>query len=232
MTFEKALATTNSAAQATLIDAMVEWWMATDRQDAIAQITTNPGQDLAGIKNSTVSGLTCLAAALYCNPETLISETDLGVLSMVSPEMIVESLHAIHTKWIEDNFTPRRWAEKYFKGQLPQYRKTAKISWTEVSKDLLFIAEYLQAGNAQVTDNEIQSAFIKFAEYDSSDDDLAGIRRKAMSFAPDIIQWIKKFRDGLDPVKKASMIDTINQFLDDHSDPIEIVEIMIAAVVA
>ena len=225
------LATRNSAAQKTLIRAMLEWWMASNQEDAISQIEQNPGQDLAGISNSVLAGLKALAAELWVEAEALLEERNIEVLKYATPAQIVMALHAIHTQWIEDNFSARRWAEKYFKSQLPQYRKTAKLEWQEVAKDLLFISEYLKAGGNTVTEDEVKVAFEAYAAANAEDDDLAGIAVKARTFAPDIIAEIELFRAKLDPVKKAAMVSAIDEFLSQHEDGAEIMEIMIQAVV-
>lgn len=230
-TFENMLATANSAAQNTLINAMVEWWMAKDHEDAKEKINAAPGSDLAGITNSVVSGLTALAEQLGIDSNELISEEKLHALEAATPEQIVIALDAIHRQWVSDNFTARRWAEKFFKGQLPQYRKTAKLAWDEVVKDLLFIADYLiKGGNFICSNEEIQSAFVVYAEENSDDSDLTFIEKQARTFAPEIIEWIVAFRDKLDPEKKASQIEEINKFLDEHTDGAEIMEIMIKSV--
>lgn len=230
--FENMLATTNSCAQETLATAMVEWWMANDYADAIQQITAAPGSDLADIKNSVVSGISVLAKALDVEPNELISEEKLMVLVEATPAQIVMALNAIHIQWISDNFTARRWGEKFFKGQLPQYRKTAKIAWSEAVKDLLFIAEYLRKGGNTCSNEEIQGAFEAYAGANSADDDLEAIATKARTFAVDIIEAIKAYRAELDPKKKAEQIAEIDNFLAEHSDGAEIMEIMIAAVIA
>jgi len=221
------LATTNSSAQNTLANAMIEWWMASDKDDALKQINANPGSDLAGITNSVVSGLTALAELLGVDSNLLISEENLTVLSVATPEQIVIALDAIHKQWIIDNFTARRWGEKFFNGQLQQYRKTAKIVWSEVVKDLLFIAEYLIKGNNICSNEDIQIAFEAFALANSEDDDLEGIADKARTFAPDIVDAIKAYRAKLDPEKKAKQIAEIDNFLAEHPNGTEIIEIML-----
>ena len=226
---ERMLKTTGTAAQETLISAMLEWWMASDRDDALSQIVAAPGKDLAGIKNSVIAGLASLAESLEVKLEDLLSEERLVVLSDAMASDVVKALDAIHLQWIEDNFTARRWAEKFFKGQLGQYRKTAKLPWSEVEKDLLFIKEYLKEYRS-FDDDDLQESFEEYAEVNSSDDDLEAIASKASSFAPEIIDWIVKFRDNLDPVKKAELITEINDFLSKHQDGAEIMKIMIEAV--
>lgn len=228
--FNEMLATANSAAQNTLINAMLEWWMANDREDALKQINAAPGSDLAGIENSVLAGLTALAEQLGIDSNELISEAKLDALAAATPAQIMIALDAIHRQWISDNFTARRWAEKYFKGQLPQYRKTAKLAWSEVVKDLLFIAEYLNDGGNICSKEEIQSAFVVYAAENADDSDMTFVEKQARTFAPEITEWIVAFRDKLDPVKKAEQIAEINKFLDEHTDGAEIMEIMIAAV--
>lgn len=231
MAINNMLATRNSAAQKTLIRAMLEWWMASNQEDAISQIEQNPGQDLAGISNSVLAGLKALAAELWVEAEALLEERNIEVLKYATPAQIVMALHAIHTQWVADNFSSRRWGEKYFKGQLPQYRKTAKLEWKEVAKDLLFISEYLKAGGNTCTEEEIQAAFVEYCAANAEDDDMQAIASKARTFAPDIIAEIELFREKLDPVKKAAMVSAIDEFLSQHEDGAEIMEIMIQAVV-
>lgn len=231
--FATMLATNESATFKTLADAMCEWWMASDRADAVRQIVAAPGEDLAGIKNSVVSGLTVLADALGVDVEDLLSEEKIQLLREVTATQVVAALNAIHTTWIEDNFSARRWAEKYFNGQLFQYRKTAKLPWKEVKKDLLFIAEYLTEGGNTGSDEEMQVAFAEFAAANSEDDDMDAIAVRAREFAPAIIEQIQVFRGKQDPTKEKgqAMIARIDDFLSQHTDGGEIMEIMIAAVV-
>lgn len=72
--FETMLAIDGSAAQETLANAMVVWWMARDKEDALKQIEAAPGEDLAGIKNSVIAGLSSLANSLGVGIEQLIEE--------------------------------------------------------------------------------------------------------------------------------------------------------------
>lgn len=230
MNFENMLKTNNSCAQETLAKAMVEWWMATDHEDAIQQINAAGGADLAGIQNSVISGLSALAEALGVQADELIYEENLAVLERVTPEQIVNALNAIHVQWVRDNFTAKRWGEKFFKGQLSQYRKTAKIAWSEAVKDLLFISEYLKKGGNTYSEEEIKVAFEAYAEANSKDDDLVAIAILAHTFAGDIVDSIKAYRGKLDPKKKAAQVEEIDRFLAEHSDGAEIMSIMIEAV--
>lgn len=228
--FEKQLATVGTCAQVTLIDAMCEWWMAADRDDAFNQIKANSGVDLAGISNSVISGLEKAAQLLDIDSFELVSENSLEMLVKLTAEQIVLMLDEIHIQWIEDNFNAKRWAQKYFKGQLFQYRKTSRIPFGELEKDLLFVDRYLSAGYNRVTRREIQQVFQQYATADQGEEDLIAIAEKARTFAPEIIHWIEVYRDSLNPEKKAKEIEVINQFLAVHSDPEEIMEIMISAV--
>lgn len=227
--FETMLAIDGSAAQETLANAMVVWWMARDKEDALKQIEAAPGEDLAGIKNSVIAGLSSLANSLGVGIEQLIEEQQLNLLEKATPRNIVEALNAIHLQWIEDNFTARRWAEKFFKGQLGQYRKTAKLPWAEVEKDFLFIEVYLR-DSFQWTEKAVQWDFHMYALEHNADDDLETIAEKARTFAPEIIDWIVAYRDKLDPMKKAVQIADINEFLSKHQNGAEIMEIMIKVV--
>ena len=226
--FEKMLNTCGSAAQETLIDALINWGMANDRDDAMRQIHEHPGEDLAGITNSVFAGLKALADKLGVDVEDLVSEK-LDVLGLATPMQVIKACNAIHVKWIEDNFTARRWAEKFFKGQLPQYRKTSKLPWREVLSDLFFIRRYLEKGGNWYGEEELKDAFELYEVVESKDDDQADIIVKAMTFAPEIQKWIIAYRDKLDPEKKQSQISEIDEFLAKGYDGSEIMEIMIAA---
>lgn len=228
--FETMLETMNSCAQETLIDAMCEQWMASDRADALKQIQANPGIDLAGIEGSVVSGLKKAAGLLKVDADELISEKCLEALANLSAPEIVLVLNAIHVQWIEDNFSAKRWAQKYFKHQLFQYRKTSRISFEEVEKDLLFVQRYLEAGKCSVNKAEIEEAFEVYVDTDKSESDLDVIAKRARTFAPEIIHFIQVYRDSLNPEKKAAEIAEINEFLAAHTNPEEIMEIMISAV--
>ena len=228
--FENMLATSGSAAQETLIDALTNWWMAADREDAIRQIEAAPGEDLAGIENSVYAGLSVLAELPGIEMDDLINEKNLSGLADASPIDIVFALDAIHTQWIDDNFSAKRWAEKYFNGQLFQYRKTAKLPWRELLSDLLFIRRYLKRGGNTCSEEEIQEAFELYAQLHDDDDDLEEISEKARIFADEIINWISAYRNKLDSVKKSQQIAEINEFLSKHQDGAEIMEIMIESV--
>lgn len=229
--FNEKIATKGSCAQETLADAMCNWWMASNRQDAYQQIQAAPGQDLAGIENSVTAGLRSLADSLGVELKELLLEKKLQVLASATPEMIIKALDAIHIQWIADNFSARRWAEKYFKHQLGQYRKTAKLDWPTVMLDLLFIQRYLCTGGNAVAVEELQQAFAVYSAVNSSDEDLSQIAERARTFSGEIVSWIIAYRDKLDPEKKAEQINEINDFLAHQKDGAEIMEIMISAVV-
>lgn len=226
--FVDALARPGSAAQETLVKAMVEWWMATDRNEALAQINAHPGSDLAGIENSVVSGLTEAANILVCSLEDLISERDLTPLAKLTPFEILSILDSIHTQWIEDNFSARRWAEKYFKGQLFQYRATSNLPWKEVAKDLLFIQEYLTAAGCTVTEEDLKEAFALEVAALKGDQDLHETALRAVALADDIIPAIIAFREK--SAKKPELVAKIDAFLALHPDPVEIMGIMVKSI--
>lgn len=225
--FEINLETKGTAAQNTLVAAMLEWWMASDKNDALRQIAEKPGEDLAGISNSVFAGLNKLAEIAGCPAENLISECDLNPLKDVTSFDIIEALDAIHGQWIEDNFTARRWAEKYFKGQLPQYRKTAKIGFSEAKKDLLFIQEYFVKAGNPINIEEIELAYRTYATSNAVNDDVTGIATRAMKFAPEIIDRIRDFREKSS--NKPQLVQQIDGFLADHTDPQQIMLTMIDA---
>ncbi len=222
---------TGTAAQRTLINAMCEWWMASNKDDALAQIAAAPGQDLAGITNSVVSGLVALAEALRVPVEVLTTEENLSELRNATAEQIVFALDSIHQQWIEDNFSEKRWAQKYFKGQLGQYRKTSKIGFTEAIKDLLFIAEFLKTGGSPVTVEEVEVAYQQFAKADASDDDLVTVATRAREQLDpeEVLRQMKAFRDSLDPEKKADLISKIDAFIQDTPED-QVIDMLLAAV--
>ena len=226
-TFENKLRTWDSCAQDTLIEAMLKWYLAVDEYDARRQIAAEPGIDLAGIKNSVVAGLTMAANLLNVEPVQLISEEKLGVLKRLTASQIVEVLDAIHLQWIEDNFNAKRWAEKYFNGQLFQYRKTTRIPWAEVEKDLLFVQKYLIAGGTEVSVEEIKAAFDERVAADTAEDDLPVIKARAMTLADEIIPQLKAFQQLK---AKPEVAPKVAAFLEEHHDPIEIMEIMVSSI--
>lgn len=222
--FEEMLAVENSAAQETLAAAMVEWWMATDQQDALQKIRANSGKDLAGIQSSVLAGLTACAEILDCSLESLVLETDLKLLKKLTAGDVILILDAIHKQWVEDNFNARRWAEKFFKNQLVQYRKTAKLSWDEVRKDYLFIESYLKAAGNIFEEQELYVAFTEYATKNSADDDLETLE-KAREFETEILGEIQKFREKSDG--KVEVVARIDGFLKLTSEPSEIIDKMI-----
>jgi len=139
---------------------------------------------------------------------------------------IVEVLDAIHLQWIEDNFTAKRWAEKYFKGQLPQYRKTSRIDWTEVVKDLLFMQKYLIAGGSEVSVEEIEAAFGEYVADDTAEDDIPAIKARAMTLAEEIIPQMEAFKLKAKPEIAAK----VKAFLEEHQNPDEIMRIMVSSI--
>jgi len=205
---------------------MCEWWMAKDENDAKQQIAAAPGSDLAGIKNSVVAGLTKAANLLKVDPAQYISEENLTSLKNLTAAEIVDVLDAIHLQWIEDNFTAKRLAEKYFKGQLPQYRKTSRNVWTEVLKDLLFVYQYLIAGGSKVSVEEIESAFGEYVAADTAEDDIPAIKARAMTLANEIIPQMKAFKLKAKPDLAAE----VEKFLDEHTDPVEIMDILVSSI--
>ena len=224
-TFRELLKTNGSCAQETLAAAMIEWWMAADKYDAMKKISNAPGCDLAGIANSVLAGLTQAATLLECDPEQLISESDIAVLQNLTAMQIVEVLNAIHLQWIEDNFTAKRWAEKYFKGQLGQYRKTSRIPFEELVKDLLFVQQYLTAAGCEVSVEEIHAAFDTYVTADTNDDDVFSLVSRAKKLAPEIISQM----EALIGRAKPEIANQVEDFLAEHNDPEEIMDILVVS---
>lgn len=214
------LATKDSCAAQTLAKAMVNWWMASTEEEAYKQIEANPGEDLAGISNSVIAGLTSIADQLGIPAEDLIEEKDLSVLGALTAEQVVLALDSIHVQWIDDNLTARRWAEKYFKRQLGQFRKTSKLPFEEVSKDLLFIQQYLNEGGSTLTTQEIEEAFNAYCAADTDDMDLDFIREVAKTFKSEIISEMEAFAKKAKP----EIAEEVRSFLSVHNNPIEIIE--------
>ena len=218
----------DSCAQRTLATAMVQWCMAKDYADAYSMINENLGEDLAGIETSIRAGLTCLAEDLNVPADDFISEKDLGPLYNATADQIIRALNCIHLQWISDNFTARRWAEKFFKGQLGQYRKTSKISFDELVKHLLFIQDYLKSGGCNVSIEEIRKAFEEFCFYDPGDEDLIDILCKAWDFRYQITDEIIRFRKK--SYKKPELVSKIDAFLEEYTTPEERVSEMLAVI--
>lgn len=228
--FEEMLAVTGSCAQATLASAMVEWNIAENASEAIRKIKASPGEDLAGIKSSVIVGLSSFSNSTGARLEELISESDIEVLQMVTPEEIVLALDAIHATWVRENLTVRHWVEKYFKMELDQYRKTAKLPWYEVKKDLLFISKYLENGKCMWTKYDIFKAFEEYS-HKSPDDDLEDIQEKVRSFAPDIVEEIIRYKYELSFHEMLIMYPIIDKFLSRYYDAEEIVEVMLSTII-
>ena len=185
----------NAAAQATQIDAMTSWGFAHNNEAAKAKIAAEPEKDHAGIIPSVYAGLAEFAEITGTCLDLYIEEIDLTPLAGLTAADIVQGLVAIHKQWVNDNFTPNRLIEKHVRGQLGQYRKTADISWDEVSKDLLFVKRYLELAGSTVTEDEIKTAFQDYADQaDDSDPQLDYLKAMARKdFGDLIIPAIQKF---------------------------------------
>jgi len=227
--FKKTLETNGSVAQATLLSVLCEGGY--DAREAEVLVMSNPGEDLAGIKDYVVAGLSSLAESIGIKPEDFINESRLKYLSTVLPDEIVRAIDAIHRQWVEDNFTPKCFAENFFNKQLFKYRNTENISWEEAEKHLVYIFPYIIIGGG-FCGEEVEIAFQKYSKNNSSDEDLEAIEAKVRSFENDIVDAINAYRVKLDPIKESDKIAEIQKFLKEHSDAKEIIDIMIAAITA
>ena len=177
-----------TAAQETEISAMLNWKIASSREEAIAQIEANADNpDLAEIAGSVLAAIG--------DKEDIIKETDFSSMAGKTAMDIVEILDKIHVAWVLDNINAKRLAQKYFKGQLFQYNSTGNISWSEVKKDYLFIASYIAKSGNKRSEQELEDAFEAYsykAHYTPRFDEDVDIMFR--NCAPFIIAEIEKYR--------------------------------------
>lgn len=209
-----------SAARETEVSAMINWYMASSRDDAIAQIEAHPGKDLADIAGSVLHGIPFQEA---------LEETDFTKVKEASATEIIAWLDNIHTAWAFENIRPDRLAQKLCKEQLFQYLATANIPWNEVVKDYLFVAQYVAKSGNPVTEKELEATFDTWKvenrekpEFDATVDSMF------RACAPQIVSAIEAYRDTLDSKKAADKVAEINSYLERHNfDGNSIVEEMI-----
>lgn len=198
-----------SVAQETAISAMINWYMASSPEDAIAQIEAHPGEDLADIAGSVLNGIPFQEA---------LEETDFTKVKKASATAIIGWLDNIHTAWTFENIRPNRLAQKLCKEQLFQYLSTANIPWNEVVKDYLFVAQYVAKSGNPVTIKELEAAFDAWKvenrekpEFDATVDSMF------RACAPQIVSAIEAYRDTLDKKKAADKVAAINSYLERHN---------------
>lgn len=198
-----------SVAQKTAISAMINWYMASSPEDAIAQIEAHPGEDLAGISGSVLHGIPFQEA---------LEETDFTKVKEASATEIIGWLDNIHTAWTFENIRPNRLAQKLCKEQLFQYLATANIPWNEVVKDYLFVAQYVAKSGNPVTIKELEAAFDAWKvenrekpEFDATVDSMF------RACAPQIVSAIEAYRDTLDKKEAADKVAAINSYLERHN---------------
>lgn len=209
-----------SVAQETEAQAMINWYMASSRDDAIAQIEAHPGKDLADIAGSVLHGIPFQEA---------LEETNFIKVKEASATEIIAWLDNIHTAWAFENIRPDRLAQKLCKEQLFQYLATANIPWNEVVKDYLFVAQYVAKSGNPVTEKELEATFDTWKvenrekpEFDATVDSMF------RACAPQIVSAIEAYRDTLDSKKAADKVAEINSYLERHNfDGNSIVEEMI-----
>lgn len=218
--FIEMISRNGSAARETEVSAMINWYMASSRDDAIAQIEAHPGKDLADIAGSVLHGIPFQEA---------LEETDFTKVKEASATEIIGWLDNIHTAWAFENIRPDRLAQKLCKEQLFQYLATANIPWNEVVKDYLFVAQYVAKSGNPVTEKELEAAFDTWKvenrekpEFDATVDSMF------RACAPQIVSAIEAYRDTLDSKKAADKVAEINSYLERHNfDGNSIVEEMI-----
>lgn len=218
--FIEMISRNGSAARETEVSAMINWYMASSRDDAIAQIEAHPGKDLADIAGSVLHGIPFQEA---------LEETDFTKVKEASATEIIAWLDNIHTAWAFENIRPDRLAQKLCKEQLFQYLATANIPWNEVVKDYLFVAQYVAKSGNPVTEKELEAAFDTWKvenrekpEFDATVDSMF------RACAPQIVSAIEAYRDTLNPKKAADKVAEINSYLERHNfDGNSIVEEMI-----
>lgn len=209
-----------SVAQETEAQAMINWYMASSRDDAIAQIEAHPGKDLADIAGSVLHGIPFQEA---------LEETNFSKVKEAPATEIIGWLDNIHTAWVFENISPKRLAQKLCKEQLFQYLSTANIPWNEVVKDYLFVAQYVAKSGNPVTEKELEATFDTWKvenrekpEFDATVDSMF------RACAPQIVSAIAAYRDTLDSKKAADKVEEINSYLERHNfDGNSIVEEMI-----
>ena len=218
--FIEMISRNGSVAQETEVSAMINWYMASSRDDAIAQIKAHPGEDLADIAGSFLHGIPFQEA---------LEETNFIKVKEASATEIIGWLDNIHTAWVFENISPKRLAQKLCKEQLFQYLSTANIPWNEVVKDYLFVAQYVAKSGNPVTEKELEATFNTWKvenreklEFDATVDSMF------RACAPQIVSAIEAYRDTLDSKKAADKVAEINSYLERHNfDGNSIVEEMI-----
>ena len=214
----------------TLADAMVTFGQAKNFEDAYEQIKSHPDEDLAGIETCVYTGLTSCAEQIGCSVEQLISEKDLSPLADLSALQIVKAIDAIHKQWIRDNFTPAMWVQKYFTGQLGQFRKMSRIPLYEAAKDLLFIQEYLLAGGNAIPLEEVEEAFVEYSKNDSGDEDIPLIEETVYGFKNVIVREIRNFREDKEAKNDTEMVERVNNLFRKTTNPEEILNEMLCVI--
>lgn len=198
-----------SVAQETEAQAMINWYMASSRDDAIAQIEAHPGKDLAGIAGSVLHGIPFQEA---------LEEKSFRRVKEASATEIIGWLDNIHTAWVFENISPKRLAQKLCKEQLFQYLATANIPWSEVVKDYLFVAQYVAKSGNPVTEKVLEAAFdawkVENREKPEFNETVDFMFRAC---APQIVSAIAEYRDTLDQKKAADKVAEINSYLERHN---------------
>lgn len=198
-----------SVAQETAISAMINWYMASSPEEAIAQIEAHPGEDLAGISGSVMHGIPFQEA---------LEETDFTKVKKASATEIIGWLDNIHTAWTFENIRPNRLAQKLCKEQLFQYLSTANIPWNEVVKDYLFVAQYVAKSGNPVTIKELEAAFDAWKVENREKPEFdANVDSMFRACAPQIVSAIEAYRDTLDKKKAADKVAAINSYLERHN---------------
>lgn len=215
------IAEKGSAAQETEIAAMVNWCMASSRQEAIEMIKAHPGEDLAGIADSVLHGIPF---------QEVLEETDFTRVKEASATEILGWLDNIHTAWVLANISPKRLAQKLCKDQLGQYRSMANISWNEILKYFLFIEQYVVKSGNPVTKDDLLVAFWSWRKANRKKPDFdREVDSQFMACAPQIVSALEAYRDTLDPDKYAEIIQETNYFLNRHNnDGVSIMQELIA----
>lgn len=218
--FIEMISRNGSVAQETEVSAMINWYMASSRDEAIAQIKAHPGEDLADIAGSVLHGISFQEA---------LEETNFIKVKEASATEIIGWLDNIHTAWVFENISPKRLVQKLCKEQLFQYLSTANIPWNEVVKDYLFVAQYVAKSGNPVTEKELEATFdtwkVENREKPEFDATVDSMFREC---APQIVSAIEAYRDTLDSKKAADKVAEINSYLERHNfDGNSIVEEMI-----
>lgn len=228
--FEKLFATSGSAAQETLIAALISLKIARNRDDAISKIDTISAKDTAGIKRAILAGLESLAKSLKISSTNFINETNLELLKMATSHDIVIALDTIHDRFVKDSICyPEKIVEMYFNGFIYKLKDAYNLPWNDVKNDLVYIQHYLIKGGNTVPHEEIEGAFKVISSATRNDFDILVIASELYHYERFIDHYIDNYKRSLNPGKKddAEIIKSIHNFLNKNKTNKEMIETIV-----